>query len=44
VCRQRATICLVESTSHQQRVIACLPSRLATLPDPRDRAEGVTRS
>ncbi|MGW2740988.1 ISAs1 family transposase [Streptomyces sp. NPDC001450] len=37
MCRQSATVCLVKSPSRQHRVIGDLPSRLATLPDPRDR-------
>lgn len=37
MCRQSATVCLVKSPSRQHRVIVDLPSRLATLPDPRDR-------
>jgi predicted transposase YbfD/YdcC len=37
MCRQSATVCLIKSPSRQHRAIADLPSRLATLPDPRDR-------
>ncbi|MFR9799615.1 transposase family protein [Streptomyces sp. MS06] len=37
MCRQSATVCLIKSPSRQHRAIAGLPSRLATLPDPRDR-------
>src|SRR5262249_42691121 len=37
MCRQSATVCLVKSPSRQHRAISDLPSRLATLPDPRDR-------
>ncbi|MGV9248883.1 ISAs1 family transposase [Streptomyces sp. NPDC003710] len=37
MCRQSATVCLVKSPSRQHRVIGDLPSRLATLPGPRDR-------
>jgi predicted transposase YbfD/YdcC len=37
MCRQSATVCLIKSPSRQQRAIADLPSRLATLADPRDR-------
>lgn len=37
MCRQSATVCLVKSPSRQHRAIGDLPSRLAALPDPRDR-------
>ncbi|MET7354175.1 transposase family protein [Streptomyces mirabilis] len=37
MCRQSATVCLVKSPSRRHRAVGDLPSRLATLPDPRDR-------
>ncbi|MFD7480761.1 transposase family protein [Streptomyces sp. NPDC059837] len=37
MCRQSATVCLVKSPSRRHRAGGDLPSRLATLPDPRDR-------
>ncbi|MFF3062594.1 transposase family protein [Streptomyces sp. NPDC057909] len=37
MCRKSATVCLIKSPSRQHRTITYLPTRLAILPDPRDR-------